>query len=192
MNQRKRRMAATQAAVLAAGLGDPEECRLAVSPPIDGQAMVFFALGCPVPQPRARITVRGGVGRGYVPAAHAIHAWRAEVAASCREAIRRTISGPTALAIELICPRPKSHWTKGGSLSRAGQRSEEPPGDWDNYAKAIQDAMVDAAALEDDRAVVGPNVVWKRWADREETAGAVVWIAPARSVWCRWGACKAV
>lgn len=156
-------------------------------------AAVFFALGNPVPQPRAKVTVRCGFGQAYVPKGHAVHAWRAEVEAACRDAIRETIRGPVAMAIEIAADRPRSHFTRRGALSAAGRAATEPPGDWDNLAKAIQDAMVDAAGIEDDRKACGPNVVWKRWTRHTdgsptENAGAMVWVAPAELVWCTWGA----
>jgi len=160
--------------------------RLRVVPP-GGQAAVFFVFGNAVPQPRPRVSVRCGFGHAYVPAKHPIHAWRASVEAACRQAIRRTISGPVAVCIDIRISRPPSHWTTKGLLSAAGRRATEPGGDWDNLAKAIQDAIVDAAGIEDDRQACGPNVVCKRWCDRDETPGARVWVAPAESVWCRWG-----
>lgn len=162
--------------------------RLVIFPPEDQRAHLFFALGQPVPQPRASVTVRCGFGVAYVPAGHSIHAWRAEVERSASEEIQKTIEGTVALAMEVIVSRPKGHWTTRGELSAAGRRSEEPPGDWDNFVKAIQDAIVRAAAITDDRKVVGPNVAWKRWAARGETPGALVWIAPADAVRCVWGA----
>jgi len=152
-----------------------------------GQAAAFFVFGNAVPQPRPRVSVRCGFGHAYVPAKHPIHAWRASVEAACRQAIRRTISGPVAVCIDIRISRPPSHWTTKGFLSAAGHRATEPGGDWDNLAKAIQDAIVDAAGIEDDRQACGPNVVCKRWCDREETPGARVWVAPSESVWCRWG-----
>lgn len=161
--------------------------RLRVLPPTDARAAVFFAFGQAVPQPRPRVSVRCGFGRAYVPAGHPIHAWRAEVEAACRRELRETLAGPAAVCIEVRVERPRSHWTTKGGLSAAGRRAD-PPGDWDNLAKAIQDAIVDARGIEDDRLVVGPNVVLKRWAEVDETPGAAVWVAPADSVWCTWGA----
>jgi Holliday junction resolvase RusA-like endonuclease len=160
--------------------------RLKVVPP-GGQAAVFFVFGNAVPQPRPRVSVRCGFGHAYVPAKHPIHAWRASVEAACRRAIRRTISGPVAVCIDIRISRPPSHWTTKGLLSAAGRRATEPGGDWDNLAKAIQDAIVDAAGIEDDRQACGPNVVCKRWAVPGEESGALVWVSPAELVWCVWG-----
>lgn len=162
--------------------------RLRVIPPADTRAAVLFVFGQAVPQPRPRVSVRCGFGRAYVPAGHPIHAWRAEVEAAARREIRETIAGPVALCVEIRLERPASHWTTAGALSAAGRRATEPPGDWDNLVKAIQDAIVDSAGIEDDRRVVGPNVVMKRWAEVDETPGAAVWVAPADAVWCTWGA----
>lgn len=160
--------------------------RLRVLPP--DRAAMFFVFGDCVPQPRPRVAVRCGFGQAYVPKGHAVHAWRASVEDACRKAMRETLRGPVALCLEIRVERPAGHWTTKGGLSAAGRRATEPAGDWDNLAKAIQDAIVDAAGIEDDRKAAGPNVVWKRWCEPEEAPGALVWIAPAESVWCTWGA----
>jgi len=160
--------------------------RLIVLPP--KSCSRFFAFGQAVPQPRARVAVRGRFAQAYVPREHAIHAWRQSVEMICRQVMRETIRGPVAVCLEIRLERPASHWTSKGELSAAGRRAGEAPGDWDNYAKAIQDAIVDAAGIEDDRQASGPNVVWKRWCERDEEPGVLVVIAPAETVWCTWGA----
>jgi Holliday junction resolvase RusA-like endonuclease len=162
------------------------EQRLVVNHP-GGQAEVFFVFGQAVPQPRPKVTVRCGFGQAYVPKKHAIHRWRASVEDECRKAILETIAGPVALCIEIRVKRPDSHFTKRGELSSTGRAVIEPAGDWDNLAKAIQDAIVDAAGIEDDRKACGPNVVYKRWATANEDSGAIVWVSPAELVWCTWG-----
>ena len=162
------------------------EDRLKVNHPC-GLASVFFVVGEAIPQPRPRITVRCGFGTAYVPKGHKIHQWRASVEKECRKSIRETITGPVALCMEIMIARPESHFTKRGELSAAGRRITEPGGDWDNLAKAIQDAIVDAAGIEDDRKACGPNVVWKRWACPGKPSAAMVWVSPADLVWCVWG-----
>ena len=162
------------------------ENRLVVKHPC-GLASVFFVVGEAIPQPRPRVTVRCGFGTAYVPKGHKIHQWRASVEKECRRAIRETITGPVALCMEIRIERPAGHFTTRGELSAAGKRITEPGGDWDNLGKAIQDAIVDAAGIEDDRKACGPNVVYKRWALPGEGSGALVWVSPAELVWCVWG-----
>jgi len=170
-------------------VSDADATHLRVVPP-EG-AVSFLVAGQPVPQPRARVTVRGSFAHAYVPSRHPIHVWRAMVEAACRGCSSGCLAGPVAVCVELRVERPKGHWTTRGTLSAAGRRAGEPPGDWDNYAKAIQDAIVDTRVIGDDRQVVGPNAIVKRWAEPHEAPGAVVWIAPAREVWCTWGRLEA-
>jgi Holliday junction resolvase RusA-like endonuclease len=169
-----------------AATAEPGTSRLVINLP--ATYAVFFAMGRPVPQPRH--SVGRGFGRfpqAYIPSDHPVRAWKAEVEEACAKAMRNMMPGRIALAIELLMPRPGDHWTKSGKLSSRGVDAV-PRGDWDNIAKAIQDAMVDAGRIEDDRFVVGPTVVWKRWAEAIENVGAMVVLAPADEVWCVWGA----
>jgi Holliday junction resolvase RusA-like endonuclease len=172
------------------------ESRLRVIPPPAESAVMFFTFGQAVPQPRPKITVRCGFGQAYVPREHPIHAWRAEVEDSCREAFqklrRETLRGPVAICIEVMAERPKGHWLRSGAMSAAGKKAGPPRGDWDNFSKAIQDSVVDAGGIEDDRNATGPNAVLVRWAMLDEAPGALVWVAAAETVACVWGDARIV
>lgn len=123
--------------------------------------------GQPVPQPRVRVSTRGGFARAYVPAKHPIHAYRAAIAAL---ASGKRISGPTALAVEAIFARPASHWLKSGLKKDA---PEWPRADGDNVAKGVADALTDAGVWPDDDQVVR-WVITKRYGLMAEAARTVI------------------
>ena len=60
--------------------------------------------GQPVPQPRPRVSTRGGFGRAYTPSAHPIHAYRQAITLMARTAKR--IDGAAVLEVEAIFARP--------------------------------------------------------------------------------------
>lgn len=127
---------------------------------MDSSEITFEVPGQPVPQPRPRVSTRGGFARAYTPKGHAIHAYREAI-----ELLARTNGwrqGPTQcpVAVEIDCylERPASHVTKAGEV-----RSSAPtyPGrsDVDNLAKAVLDAITDAGTLwRDDDQVVDLHV----------------------------------
>ena len=123
--------------------------------------------GQPVPQPRARISTRGGFGRAYTPTAHPIHAYRQAVQLAARDA---RVSGPVRLAIEAVFARPPSHWLKSG-LKKDAPRW--PNADGDNVAKGVADALTDAGVWRDDDCVV-EWVIVKRYAARKEAARTMI------------------
>jgi len=127
--------------------------------------------GQPVPQPRARISTRGGFGQAYTPTAHPIHAYRQAVQIAALAAGAKTgRGGPVRLSIEAVFARPPSHWTRTG-LSKSAK--PWPRGDGDNVAKGVQDALTDAGVWTDDDCVVDMRIV-KRYASRHEAARTVI------------------
>jgi Holliday junction resolvase RusA-like endonuclease len=127
--------------------------------------------GQPVPQPRARISTRGGFGRAYTPTAHPIRAYRAAIVALA--AGKKTGRGKAVrLSIEAVFARPASHWTRTG-LSKSAK--QWPPCDGDNVAKGVADALTDAGVWPDDSCVVEWRIV-KRYASRHEGAGTLITI----------------
>ena len=118
----------------------------------------FVVNGEPVPQPRARISTRGGFGRAYVPAQHPIHDFRAAVAAAAVAA--GVIRSVDRVRILVVCSfaRPKSHYLKSGLRATAPAFVKC---DVDNLLKGILDALT-GICYEDDRQVEGALVL-KRW-----------------------------
>ena len=101
--------------------------------------MITFTIpGDPVPQPRPRVSTQGGFARAYVPASHAIHAYRAEVQLRAKAA--GVVPSTDALSVDIVATfaRPSSHLTKKGV--RAGAPRLPRP-DVDNLAKGVLDAL---------------------------------------------------
>jgi Holliday junction resolvase RusA-like endonuclease len=102
------------------------------------QAVSFSVPGDPVPQPRARITTRGGHGHAYTPKSHPVHAYRQAVALCAKAAGVVEATEPVAVVIDAVFERPKSHMNKSGVKATAPRI---PRPDVDNIAKAVLDAL---------------------------------------------------
>ncbi len=103
-------------------------------------AITFSIPGEPVPQPRPRVSTRGGFARAYVPAKHPVHAYRQSLAAAARAAGLSDTGEPLSVVIDAVFARPKSHLRKSGVKPDAPKL---PRPDVDNIAKAVLDALQD-------------------------------------------------
>jgi Holliday junction resolvase RusA-like endonuclease len=103
-------------------------------------AVTFTIPGEPVPQPRPRVSTRGGFARAYVPAQHPVHAYRQSLSAAARAAGLGKTGEPLNVVIDAVFERPKSHMTKTGVKPTAPRL---PRPDVDNLAKAVLDALQD-------------------------------------------------
>lgn len=128
------------------------------------------------PKGKGRPRFNMKTGRTYTPADTAaaenrvVQVWLAEGSP--------TIEGPVACRVEVVMHRPKSHFRKDGSLSKAGLESAYPTrGDADNFLKLPLDAL-NKKAYPDDKHVVRAEVV-KRWARGNEMEQTVVELRPA-------------
>jgi Holliday junction resolvase RusA-like endonuclease len=127
--------------------------------------ITFEVLGDPVPQPRARISTRGGFGRAYTPGDHPIHAYRAAVAAAARAAgAEPTDAAPITLIVDLVFARPKSHYRKAGLRADAPKL---PRPDCSNVLKGIEDALNGVAWVDDTQ--VGKVIVEKTFGTEGRT-----------------------
>jgi Holliday junction resolvase RusA-like endonuclease len=98
----------------------------------------FTVLGEPVPQPRPRVSTRGGFARAYVPATHPVHAYRQAIAAAARAAGLRAVDHAVQVEIVAEFARPPSHMTKKGVKATA---PKWPRADADNIAKSALDSL---------------------------------------------------
>jgi Holliday junction resolvase RusA-like endonuclease len=115
--------------------------------------MVSFVVpGNPVPQPRPRVSMRGGFARAYVPADHPVHAFRQAVQLAAAGAGLRQVSTPVRVVIGCVFERPQSHHTSRGLKPGVPML---PRPDVDNLAKAVLDAL---GGFFDDTLVEGLTV----------------------------------
>lgn len=100
--------------------------------------ITFSVSGDPVPQPRPRVSTRGGFGRAYVPSTHPVHDYRKAIQLAAIDAGLRKHDDAVDIVIDAVFGRPKSHLTKKGVKASAPQL---PRPDVDNVAKAVLDAI---------------------------------------------------
>lgn len=108
--------------------------------------VAFTVSGDPVPQPRPRVSTRGGFARAYVPAKHAVHPYRQALALAAKAAGCKPHAEPVDVVIDLVFSRPKSHLNKSGVKPTAPCL---PRVDIDNCAKAVLDALNGIAWVDD-------------------------------------------
>jgi Holliday junction resolvase RusA-like endonuclease len=126
-------------------------------------AITFTVPGNPVPQPRVRVSTRGGFARAYVPSKHPVHDYRTQLAVAARLAGLTPTGEPLDVVIDAVWERPKSHLLKSGVKSTAPRL---PRPDVDNVAKAVLDALQDVMG---DDSLVGRLVVEKSWGAEART-----------------------
>ena len=96
-----------------------------------------------------------------------------QLAADLARLVPRLPEAPTAVSIEVVLARPKSHWNRTGLTPRAPKWPPARAGDVDNLAKAVLDAMVQGGVLPDDSQVVDLHVR-KAYAERDGEPGVRV------------------
>jgi Holliday junction resolvase RusA-like endonuclease len=126
-------------------------------------SLTFSVPGEPVPQPRPRVSTRGGFARAYVPAKHPVHAYRQALAAAARDAGLSDTGEPLNVVIDAVFERPKSHMRKRGVKAEAPRL---PRPDVDNIAKAVLDALQDVMG---DDTLVARLVVEKSYGQEART-----------------------
>lgn len=102
-----------------------------------------------MPQPRPRVSTRGGFARAYVPAAHPVHRYRAAVADAAKAAGATVSEDAVSVELTFLFERPKSHRNKSGIKKDAPKL---PAPDCDNLAKSVLDSLT-CVCWHDDRQV---------------------------------------
>ena len=110
-------------------------------------AIAFTVAGDPVPQPRPRVTTRGGHGHAYTPASHAIHGYRQSVALAAKAAGCEPHDQAVSVVIDFVFARPKSHLRSSGEPKPSAPSLPRP--DVDNTAKAVLDSLNGIAWADD-------------------------------------------
>ena len=129
----------------------------------------FTVPGQPIPQPRPRVSTRGGFARAYVPAKHPIHVYRQAVTTAAAAAGMPTLGGWFHFEMEAVFSRPQSHLRKTGLAKDAPLYPGHSAGDCDNIAKGVADSL----PFTDDTAIVR-WLLSKRYALAGEPAHTVV------------------
>ncbi len=102
--------------------------------------MICFTVpGTPVPQPRSRVTTRGGFPHAYVPKDHPIHDYRRRIADEARRAGLMPQTEPLSVCIVAVFERPASHMTARGVLKATAPKVPLP--DVDNIVKGALDSL---------------------------------------------------
>ena len=124
----------------------------------------FFVHCEPVPQPRAKVSTRGGFARAYVDSKHPSHALKKAI----REAFTgHKLEGPIGCELLFRFARPKSHTKKQRESGwHAGKA------DIDNLQKLVFDAL-NGLTYDDDKQIADVTAC-KRWASDETDSGIYI------------------
>jgi len=121
----------------------------------------FFVHCEPVPQPRAKVSTRGGFARAYVDKKHRSHALKQAI----REAfVGEKLEGPIGCDLLFRFTRPKSHTKK---QRESGWHTGKA--DIDNLQKLVFDAL-NGVAYDDDKQIAFV-IAYKRWVSEETESG---------------------
>ena len=118
---------------------------------------VSFFVHCePVPQPRAKVSTRGGFARAYVDAKHPSHALKQAI----REAFTgEKLQGPIGCTLAFYFERPKSHTKKQRQCDWHTGKA-----DIDNLQKLVYDAL-SGIAYDDDKQIAFVGGCFKKWVE---------------------------
>lgn len=121
----------------------------------------FFVHCEPVPQPRAKVSTRGGFARAYVDKKHPSHALKQAI----RDAfVGEKLQGPIGCDLLFRFTRPKSHTKK---QRESGWHTGKA--DIDNLQKLVFDAF-NGLAYDDDKQIAFVTA-YKRWVSEETDSG---------------------
>ena len=128
----------------------------------------FSVIGTPAPQPRPRMT---RAGRTYNPPS--ADAWKQAVREEWTSLNSPAFLNGLRLRLSFLLPRPASHYTSKGALTKSAPLKAVAKPDVDNLAKAVMDALENAGAFANDCAVLSLTVS-KSYAMLPEGAGCLI------------------
>lgn len=107
------------------------------------KAITIEISGDPIPQPRARITVRNGFANAYTPKDHPIHSYRMAIVLAWRSAVNVVFDGPLRVSMQFEFAKPKS--------AKRLLHTVRP--DVSNCIKGVEDAL-NGVAWHDDSQII--------------------------------------
>ena len=140
----------------------------------NSKMLSFFVPGIPVPQARMKAARVNGHVRMYEPKKSREWKQRIEVATAAamkKENLKPVTEGPVAAQVVVYIPRPKSHFTSKGNLTKSAPEHHLGRKDLDNFLKLALDG---AAPYHPDDKLVTAISAEKHWA--RETPGSGVFI----------------
>lgn len=102
--------------------------------------------------------------------------WRKLVQAQANSKCSCMLVGPLRLEVTFVMPRPLSHRKKDGSLAQGAPATHTVKPDATKMLRAIEDALTGICWIDDAQIVV--QHVVKRYAEQNESPGALISIAP--------------
>ena len=143
-----------------------------LNPKMQANVVTFDVPGQPVPQPRARVSTRGGFARAYVPAKHPVHAYRNAILLAAMAKGLTNREEEVHVFCRFTFERPPSHWNKSG-LKKDAPKFPKP--DCDNIGKAVLDALTSIAWVDDSQ--VTSLCLVKCYGERATTEVAIEYVS---------------
>lgn len=122
----------------------------------------FYAAGLPSTKGSARAFVRGGRAIITNDAGARAKVWAGIVSGAAAEVCKAPVSGPVAVGLTFMLPRPQSHYGAKGLKPTAPRYCAKKP-DGDKLARCCLDALTGIVYVDD--AQIVELAVVKRYAD---------------------------
>jgi Holliday junction resolvase RusA-like endonuclease len=137
---------------------------------MEARSVTFTVPGDPVPQPRAKVCVRGGFPKAYYEDNGIVAYREALTLMAIAAGAKATSAAPLVMELELVFQRPPSHFHT--SKARAGELKETakalPRCDSSNCLKGIEDSLNGIAYVDDSQ--IGRHIIDRRYAMPGEPA----------------------